>query len=90
MVILGGYFNFSLGQFEVWGPHARVDLLMDFFTQKLVERNWLDIEPNKLKPTWKDNRCGEGRVAKRMDCFLVAEQVVDRHHQIRQWVGCGG
>ena len=82
-MILGGRFKFSLGQSEVWGPHAHVDLLMDYFTQKLVERNWLDIEPIKLKPTWKKNRCREGRVAKRMDCFLVAEYVVKKHHQLR-------
>ena len=32
-VILGGDLNFSLGQSEVWGPQARVDILADFFTQ---------------------------------------------------------
>ena len=68
-VILGGDLNFSLGQAEVWGPHTRADLLIDYFTQKLVERNWLDIEPIKLKPTWRNNRCGEGRVANRLIGF---------------------
>ena len=29
-------------------------------------------------------------MAKRMDWFLVVEKVVDRHHFIKQWVGCGG
>ena len=43
-VVVGGDLNFSLGQAKVWGPHARADLLSDFFTQKLVERDWLDIE----------------------------------------------
>ena len=31
-VIIGGDLNFSLGQTEVWGPHACVDLLMNYFT----------------------------------------------------------
>ena len=43
-VIIGGDLNFSFGQADIWGPHARADLLSDFFTQKLVERDWLDIE----------------------------------------------
>ena len=50
----------------------------------------LDIEPLKLKPTWRNNRCAEDRIAMRIDHFLVAEQIVDRPLQIRQWVGCGG
>ena len=82
--------NFSLGQAEVWGPHVRVDLLTEFFSRNLVERKWLDIEPRKLTPSWKNNRCGDGRVAKRLDRFLVTEKMVDIHHFIRQWVGSGG
>lgn len=50
----------------------------------------LDIEPIKLKPTWRNNRGGDARVAKRIYRFLVAEQLVDRFFQIRQWVGSGG
>ena len=74
----------------MWGPSAWKDLLTDYFTHKLVEKNWLDIEPLKIKPTWKNNRCGEGRFAKRLDCFLVIEKMVDMNHSIRQWVGSGG
>ena len=87
LVILGGDLNFSLGQSEVWGPHAQIDSLTGFFTQKLEENNLLDIEPIKLKPTWRNNRCADGKIAKRLDRFLVAEQIVDRAFLIRQW-GC--
>ena len=79
-----------MGQSEVWGPHAHTDSLTGYFTQKLVENHLLDIEPLKLKPTWRNNRCAEDRIAKRLDRFLVAEQIVDGPFQIRQWVGCGG
>ena len=51
MMIIGGDLNFSLGQAEVWGPHAHSDLLTEYFTRNLVERNWLDVEPCVLKPT---------------------------------------
>ena len=89
-LMLGGDFNFSLGHNEVWGPHAQVDSLAGFFVQKLVEKGLLDIEPVKLKPPWRNNRSGDARVAKRIDRFLVAEQLVDRFFLVRQWVGSGG
>jgi len=89
-LVIGGDLNFSLGQSEVWGPHAHMDPLAGFFVQKFVEKGWLDIDPLKLKPTWRNNRSGEARVAKRIDRFLVAEQLVDRFFLIRQWVGSGG
>jgi len=89
-LIIGGDLNFSLGQDEVWGPHAHVDSLAGYFVQMLAVKGWLDIDPIKLKPTWKNNRCGDARVAKRIDRFLVAEQLVDRFFQVRQWVGSGG
>ena len=89
-VVLGGDFNFSLGHNEVWGPHAQVDSLAGFFVQKLMEKGLLDIEPVKLKPTWRNNRCGDARVAKRLDRFLISEQMVDSFFLVRQWVGSGG
>ena len=89
-MIIGGDLNLSLGQVEVWGPNARSDLLKEYFTWKLVERNWLDIERINIKPTWKTNRCGDGRVSKRLDRFLVSENLMDRQQYIRQWVGSGG
>ena len=75
---------------EVWGPHARDDLLTGFFIQRFAKKNLIDIEPIKHKLTWRNNRSGDNRVAKRLDRFLVSEQVVDRFFQLRQWVGSGG
>ena len=83
LVIIGGDFNFSLGQEEVWGPFACPDLLSEYFSQKLIERNWLDIEPIKLKPTWHNNRCGDGRMAKCLDHFLISEYLMEQQHFIR-------
>lgn len=33
---------------------------------------------------------GESGLARRLDRFLVKEQVMDMGHNIRQWVGTGG
>ena len=77
LVIIGGHLNFSLGQAEVWGPFAHLDLIIEYFSQKLSERNWLDIELVKLKPTWQNNRCGDRQVAKRLDHFLISKKMLD-------------
>ena len=50
----------------------------------------MDIEPVKIKPTWHKNRCGDGRVAKRLHRFLIFELMLDQQHYMRQWAGCGG
>ena len=89
-VVLGGDLNFSLGHSEIWEPHTQVDSLAGFFVQKLMEKGLLDIEPAKVKSTWRNNRSGDARVAKRIDRFLVAKQLVDRFFLVRQWVGSGG
>jgi len=89
-VIIGGDLNFSLGRSKVWGPSARADVLPDLFIQKLAGRNMIDLEPVKLKPTWRNNRVGDHRVAKRLDRFLISEQLVESNLNFRQWIGSGG
>jgi exonuclease III len=84
LVILGGDLNFSLGQSEVWGLHARTDPLAGYFTQKLVDRKLIDVEPTRLKPTWRNNRVGEDRVAKRLDWFLVADSLLENKLLMKQ------
>jgi hypothetical protein len=89
-VILGGDLNFSLGLSEVWGAHARADPLAGYFTQKIVECNLLDIEPTKLKPTWRNNRVGEDSIAKRLDHFLIVDSLLEKPLHLKQWIGFGG
>jgi len=89
-VIIGGDLNFSLGQSEVWGPQARADPQADFFIHKLMDLDLIDIEPISLKPSWRNMRTGENRVAKRLDRFLVADSLVERQFLLRQWIGTGG
>ena len=80
LVVIGGDINLSLGQAEVWWPFSHPNILTEYFTQKLMERKWMDIEAVKLKPTWHNNRCGDGRVAKRLDQFLITEKLMDHQH----------
>lgn len=91
MVIVGGDLNFSLGSAESLGPRASPDPLTDFFKFHLIQKDLVDIDPIKLEPTWRNRRIGEGRIAKRLDRFLVGDSIVgSRDLQSRQWVEWGG
>jgi exonuclease III len=89
LLILGGDLNFSLGFKEVWGTHARSDPLSSYFTQKLEELNFLDIEPVKFKPTWRNNRVEEDSIAKRLDHFLIKDTLLEKSFHLKQWIGHG-
>jgi hypothetical protein len=89
-VILGGDLKFSLGFFEVWGTHVRVDPLTNIFNQKMVECNLLDIEPIKLKQTQRNNIVGDSSVAKRLDHFQIKDTLLEKPLQLKQWVSYGG
>ena len=87
---MGGDFNFSLGLLEFRGPHDRVDPLIDYFTQKLADKNQINVEPSKLKLTWRNKRVREDQVTKRIDKFVMSENFVERQVLIKQWIGTGG
>eukprot|EP00253_Pinus_taeda_P010711 PITA_10711 len=89
-LILGGDLNFSIGNAEAWGPSATEDSLLDFFSNTLHSHNLIDVNLIKEKPTWRNRRSGEGRVAKRLDQFLISEDLMRGIPMIRQWVGEGG
>jgi hypothetical protein len=80
--VVGGDFNLTLSLWEVWGSHPRADmkrLFQDFFEKaKLV-----DIEPVKLSPTWRNFRTEEEEVAKRLECFLVSEALLNSRASFR-------
>lgn len=42
--------------------------------------------PLKLNPTWRNRRCGEDHIAKRLDRFLVVEHLVSSLNHIWKWV----
>ena len=74
--------NFSLGEVEIWGPSARVDELSDFFHHRLSQVGVTDVSPIKLTPTWRNQRTGEDYVAKRLDRFLIAENLLESVNKI--------
>eukprot|EP00253_Pinus_taeda_P025314 PITA_25314 len=89
-LVMDGDLNFSIGSAEAWGPSTREDPLSDFFLNSLISNNLIDVNPIKLKPTWRNRRVGEARVAKRLVRFLISEELTSRISSFRQWVVEGG
>jgi hypothetical protein len=79
-----------LGLDEVWGSRSIYDPLADFFKHQLERNRLIDVPPIKLCPTWRNNRVGEERIAKRLDCFLFSKSLLSGQLHFQQWVGSGG
>ena len=89
-LILGGDLNFSLGIAESWGPLASPDPLAKFFNSALSASNLVDIQTTKLQPTWRNRRTGSAALARRLDRFLIKQDLLPVLTRARQWVGSGG
>ena len=75
-VILGGYLNITLSEKENWGATIRQDSLSSFFDALFESKELVDLQPLKLTPTWRNNRCGEHAISKRLDRFLISENLL--------------
>ena len=84
LTILGGDMNFTVSPAEVWGS-TRWDPLADFFRDFMDEVGVVDICPDPLSPTWRNNRIVSEGVAKRLDRFLITEQLVEKLGRFRVW-----
>ena len=88
-LIIGGDLNFTLGAHEIWGPKARTYPLAPFFINLLQNLKLIDLDPIKLNPYWTNIRVGEDIIAKRLDRFLLAENILDENLMFKQWVDSG-
>ena len=67
-----------------------MDALANYFNSLFDQKELIDLQPNRIEPKWRNNRGGDARISNRIDRFLVAEHLMDRFLQVRQWVGSGG
>lgn len=87
-IILGGDLKFSMGFLKSWGHHTQVNPLSFFFLNIL--ENSIDIPSANILPTWRNRRNGEDSLARRLDRFLIKDQLLGLGFIFRQWVGSGG
>jgi len=57
---------------------------------KLQSGNSIDVNLLKSRPTWRNRGMGEARVAKRLDRFLLKEEMANQTPFFKQWVGTRG
>ena len=81
-----GDLNFTLGAHEFWGPKARNDPLASYFNNLLMDSKLINVDPQPLKLTWSSRCLGEERIAKRLDRFLISEELLETDLMFNQWV----
>lgn len=77
-LIIAGDLYCTISLEEVWGWSKSMDPLVGMFRDALLAHNFVDTCPDEMAPTWDNGRAGEAYVAKRLDRFLMHEQLVAR------------
>ena len=84
-MILGGDLNLTLSEKENWGTTTRQDILSGLFVALFESKELVNLQHLKLTPTWRNNRCGEQAISKRLDRFLILGSLI-----VKTWVEVGG
>jgi hypothetical protein len=85
-IIIGGDLNLTLSSGDIWGDRARLDPLSDFFSSLFASAGLIDIAPSQICPTWRNGRSGPNGVSKRLDHFLLNENILGIVNMCRSWV----
>jgi len=75
--------KFLSGVAKIWGPKVILDPLSDLFIHILGEKDFYDVAPVKIIPTWWNKRVGEDIIAKIIDCFLFLDKLLETPLQMR-------
>jgi exonuclease III len=85
-LILAGDLNLTTSPKEMWGEKALIDPLLSFFNHIFYKNSLVDLKPAELLPTWRNGRQGPASIAKRLDRFLIAEELLSPSCSFRAWV----
>ena len=75
-LILAGDLNLTLNASEIWGSKAHPEPLGSFFSKLFSDHHLVDVALSCAGPTWRNGRIGEDGISKRLDRFLLSNQLV--------------
>jgi hypothetical protein len=85
-LIIVGDMNFTTSMDEVWGNSAQGDPMAGYFKYLFIKHSLVDVAPDRDVPTWRNGRSGQESIAKRLDRFYVAEDLLASILRHRSWV----
>jgi len=77
-LILTSNLSYTIALEEVWGSTTWIDPMVGMFHDALLTHNFIDIYQMDMAPTWDNGNAGEAYVAKRLDGFLMHEELFAR------------
>ena len=86
ILVLAGDLNLIMKASEMWGNRTNLGSLTTFFINLFNNNKLIDIQPGKLVPMWRNGRLGDAFIVKRLDCFLLSEDLVLSTGIFRSWV----
>ena len=89
-LVLAGDLNLTLNASEIWGTRAQLDPLGPFFSKLFSDHKLVDVAPSYAGPTWRNGRMGEDGISKRLDGFVLSDQLISSLPRHRVWAHrCG-
>eukprot|EP00253_Pinus_taeda_P006521 PITA_06521 len=85
-LILAGDLNSTLGIEKLWGQSKVVDKMAEKLREIFLVHNLIDVFPPKNAPTWDNGRSGNKYIAKRLDTFLVHEDMIEKMGDVRSLI----
>lgn len=85
-LVIAGNLNLTLSSREIWGGTNTLGTLTSFFTNYFHKNKLIDIVPETLVPTWRNDRAGTESISKRLDRSLIYEDLLASVGVYRAWV----
>ena len=86
--MLAGDLNLTLHPSEIWGSKASLDRHSEHFLALFESAGLVDVAPPSIGPTWHNGRAGEEGICKRLDRFLISNELLPSLGAYRTWTKC--
>ena len=85
-LITVGHYNSIISREQGWGSKCRSDSLVDRLLSLFEENHLVDICHVPIEPTWHNMRSGGEYIGKRLDKFMVHENLIELFGNLRSRV----